>query len=741
MARQRQSPFIANQGMRLLEAVREPKKCLSAAAFAAARQVGNRDAPLSRPGRAEIDPWEEIDRQQVADNTVPNHRLNRLVIVCDAGMGKSTTLEWLRSCYSAPQSDKLAILIVASELTVVAHEPTRFTQVLLNKLRQIKCLDSKSLPTQSAREFVERLRAAGRLVLLFDGIDQASKRAIAGLAAVLHDQHWQPCRIILASRPYALEIHWKELFGHADQAPSWRFVQLDEFSEEQQQAYLGKQRIACVPADGREILTIPRVLYYLRLLSRKKLERIRTVSQVYLYATRLLYDAALRARPAMGLDADQAEEFLAAIAFWMVRHGANFSRVTGQPLLKLKRWLTRRFFRSDTPTQRNECADLLKQVAAMNQFLHHGLLEGGCPRHIEWRNRSLQEFYAGLYLAKYARQEDMAPLWGWVPLANDEVTRKFYWVWRFAAEMPRSGRTRKSWVSSLATVYRPGDRTAAGTKRATEILYRSWTTMERYAKPARSAQAEEAIWLFLAEYPSMLEAGNEVAVTLEAGFLTIPVGEFTMGSPASEAWRFVDELSHRVRITRAFQLHRYPVTHLAYELFDPGHLAHRGIFSKTNEHPAEYMTWYDAWCFAKWAGCELPTEAQWEYGCRAGTKTPFHFGSISDGTQSNVDGRQPYGTSDGGPFRHDSSPVGNYRANSWGLYDMHGNVWEWCGDWYGEYAEVPVANQVGPETGEFRVRRGGSYSVLAGHSRAAKRGTYLPGTRGFGGGFRLARNR
>jgi len=133
----------------------------------------------------------------------------------------------------------------------------------------------------------------------------------------------------------------------------------------------------------------------------------------------------------------------------------------------------------------------------------------------------------------------------------------------------------------------------------------------------------------------------------------------------------------------------------------------------------------------------LPTEAQWEYACRAGTTTPFNTGNCLNSTQANYNAINPYPSCSKGEYKGEVVPVGSYAPNAWGLYDMHGNVWEWCADWYGSYSSGSQTNPTGPSSGTGRVLRGGSWSNNAGICRSANRSGDTPDIRYSICGFRL----
>ncbi len=238
------------------------------------------------------------------------------------------------------------------------------------------------------------------------------------------------------------------------------------------------------------------------------------------------------------------------------------------------------------------------------------------------------------------------------------------------------------------------------------------------------------------------QVGDEISIDLGDGvtleMVRIPAGEFLMGSPESEHdARNSERPQHPVRITRSFYLGKYPVTQQQWEAVMASNPSH----FKGSRNPVEEVSWNDCQEFLQRlnekAGdgrreFRLPTEAEWEYACRAGTTTRYSFGD--DAGQL---GEYAWYRDNSGSTTH---PVGQKRPNPWGLYDMHGNVSEWCTDWHAGdyYATSPVNDPQGPESGSLRVYRGGSWRYVARNCRSAARYRLTPDTRTLTLGFRLA---
>ena len=230
----------------------------------------------------------------------------------------------------------------------------------------------------------------------------------------------------------------------------------------------------------------------------------------------------------------------------------------------------------------------------------------------------------------------------------------------------------------------------------------------------------------------------------------IKAGSFWMGSPKNESGRDSGEILHKVKLTKDYWLGKYEVTQAQWKAV----MGNNPSRSKRDNRPVEKVSWDEAKSFCdqlneRYAGklphgykFDLPTEAQWEYACRAETTTAYSYGDSSDTVKMNYLGHFPCGPHAAkGVFRGRTVDVGSLGyKNAWGLYDMHGNVREWCRDLYGSYRDGggAVTDPVGPQTGSARVLRGGGWVSEAWRCRSAYRYYYNPYTRDFDLGFRLA---
>ena len=232
-----------------------------------------------------------------------------------------------------------------------------------------------------------------------------------------------------------------------------------------------------------------------------------------------------------------------------------------------------------------------------------------------------------------------------------------------------------------------------------------------------------------------IESTNSIGMK----FMVIPPGEFMMGSPETEARRVDDESQHRVTITKPFYLGETEVTQEQYQKV----MGTNPSRFKGPQKPVETVSWDDAVEFCrklsaipaeKTAGhvYRLPTEAEWEYACRSGTTTSYSFGD----SESEL-GAYAWYKDNSGKTTH---PVGGKKPNAWGLYDMHGNVWEWCQDWYGDYPSGSATDPIGATSGSLRVFRGGSWYDSARHCRSADRSGDTHEARGINLGFRVLRS-
>jgi uncharacterized protein (TIGR02996 family) len=286
--------------------------------------------------------------------------------------------------------------------------------------------------------------------------------------------------------------------------------------------------------------------------------------------------------------------------------------------------------------------------------------------------------------------------------------------------------------------------------------------------------SDETPWLVYADWleergdpRSELYRHRRLTNSIGMQLVLIPPGKFLMGSPESEAERFDDEgPQHEVEITRPFYLGTYQVTQEEYQKVmgkNPSYFSAKGGGKgkvkklDTRRFPVESVSWDETVEFCRLLTekegdsarlYRLPTEAEWEYSCRGGQffkdSVPFYLAAPSSSLssqQANFNGNYPYGVAAKGPYLQRTNTVGSYQPNVLGLYDMHGNVWEWCSDWFDPnyYQRSPKQDPQGPESSpeNRRVLRGGSWGSYGRSCRAAGRYGVDPGVRDYYDGFRV----
>jgi formylglycine-generating enzyme required for sulfatase activity len=580
-----ETPFIADQEWSLLSDFQHPKRHLSAAQFRASRPGGS-PVPVPPPTHGEPpnsadsrNPWESVtdaDVVAILSGSWPSpaapeesaagtttgkpaeengdaasagdgsrlrqvvesrpRRGKRMVITTDAGLGKTTSLEWLAYRLGLCPGGLLPLALSTTEWERLAQGELR-SQVrgLVRKQLEMSCGADVATASQ-CEQLYEQCRRAGRLVLLCDGLDQASPAAIEGLKTLCLATDFANCPVVIGGRPYALQRHWSVLFDSQE----WLFIRRERLTKEQQKAFLGIKRYEAIPEQAYLLLEVPRVLYYIGTkIAEAELPRLKSASHVYLRAI----DYMIREGMSKGAEAarrlgvtgstpdkprqrsiDDAWTILGAIAWQMtttlVRDSTagsdasrsplvpNFDKISaGQKFLEFQDALEQRY----KSRAEGKLPQDLDALAALNEFLEQGFLDSDTPEltEIQFRNRSLQEFLCAYHLATDAfgkgvgaaverssvqQQADLDWLRQRLPVADQPATEDLFPLWEFLCEMPAEepsvstgrmvrGRVTDSWVQAISPLYQPArcenpeaapkDRVYRG-RRSSELLYRSW---------------------------------------------------------------------------------------------------------------------------------------------------------------------------------------------------------------------------------------------------------------------------
>ncbi|MCA9211915.1 MAG: SUMF1/EgtB/PvdO family nonheme iron enzyme [Planctomycetales bacterium] len=553
-------PLVVSRGIHVLREAHHPENFLHPEYFRS--QGRNREINLSH--------WVALERNELMQREVKLEEdaisASRLVITTDGGIGKTTEMQWLEYAMSDDDSAEVAFYLQFSEYPDQEKDLLSFLASRLERSSPAAARDF-SLTVET----LERLRDEGRIVLLVDALDQVPPDSLIvnGLRDCLEDVQWDKCRIVIGGRPYALARYWEQLFSRRRNT-KWLFIRLDEFTKDEQRLFLGTtndgvDRLGLIPTEACEILPTPRVLEFLRELPDETLREIRTESDVYWRSTQYLLEKGIAnshkarmigqggnlqlASNVQRASIERATQLLAVIAFEMVVNQnasvegsscsgsiPNFNGVHRGEFRRFRHFLLVRLNEIE-PAQASELENDLEGVDALNSFLSQSFfdtVDGLCE--IFWRNRTLQEFFAAVWLAQFSGPQDLDFIAEWIYVPTIPRTDAYYWVWRFLTEMDSSVVDPTCWTRAVQTLFRPGDGSLNGTQRSTEFIYRAWRKLSLFAE-RKHALSERVLNSFLGEFETQILSGQRgagpqsIAKEFCESFVAIPSGSFQMGTP------------------------------------------------------------------------------------------------------------------------------------------------------------------------------------------------------------------
>ncbi len=684
--------------------------CVCGGRFKEQMQGREREAGLE--GQAQ-NAWKVISRSNVAEMvTGPKPKL-RIAVACDAGLGKSTNMQWLESMMArAPGQGLVPALLRLDQgnrphLSLIQRESERPQDepILDHFAAELTRCTGKPVPNGDS---LKELRAQGRLALLLDGLDHAvsSKYFAHHLSNVLNATQWRNCPIWVAGRPYAFDQCWDDLFANG-----WEILRIDPLPEAEIRRGLvwntGLDWYDDLPSVP-QLLAVPR---YLQLLCGILKRAVASVTNDPLARKKAIADLGLRypadiyhhayfdrgiygridtygllaqgvgnaekiglepgeepSEENLGRRIERTAELVGVIAFTLMSGDPGAEKphpnTTGLPIEELQAALQPRFH-STGSWSRKEIEKDLKLLRQMNSHALDFLLfaEAEEKRWV-FANRTTQAFFAAYWAVKWGTPGDLEQILSWRVGEYINPNSAYDEFWQFAAQMPGRLVDREKWLK----IFRPS-------YAETKILYREWDHLSWHHRAIYWTHPNMEQWAPAAINHWRVGA-ESLQKELNAGWRRCPPDpglarpqQYTMGTTDILEGHFGYESPRSVEV-EPFLMQEFVVTNKQFRLFDPYHTLEPEI-SETDDQPVMNIPFWTAWCFAYWVDCRLPTEEEWEFACRAGTVTPFNYGDRPDPQKMNF--RSQVGA---------TSIKGNYPPNAWGLYDMHGNVWEWCNSHY-----------------------------------------------------------
>lgn len=828
-------PFIHDQAVFRLTAPAEQRGYWLGLKFSQRRWLKDAEsdqlASQSLPTEQETYCWEEHpDRWQLfADPTI------RLMVVADdAGMGKSMATEQIVYARQQADSGHLAIWCRFDELP---HDWNNYRNDVGNRTAFLRSLLREKLGDEindaQLDELLRQKLDEGRLTLVVDSLDQSNlhehpEHAARHLAKFL--KAYPKIRCVAAGRPFAIGHYWETLFSQCGRRAEdqWELVQLAEFTEGQAHHFVGEARAKRLQDVQAEVLATPRDLETILTLTPAELDGVQTSADIY---WRCFEKALTRGvtNQLVRINAPTALKLFSLLAFETVKRGqyagvdadggrsgldqSAFDELVDE-LVETRPVLTTVLKRSGGTVD-----SLLGQLGALNLALDPGIVsvasdtDPNTPvlRELYWRNRTLQDFLAAVWLLRFSTLEDRSWLMQRKFVRGDgdksQEHKELYQLWKFVCEMPADAqpKDRERFVDVARSLLLPSDHPEF-TVRSTEMIWRCWPRMldaaglvkkkercetdfvpltqqlqqeakelaecatgsasagtesERKAEYTGGASgtpanaAKTALLQYLGEYHRIRHGRHdghsddaaEVANWFEGGFRLVPPhAEDSLQTWFGNAglFSFSDEEDNPVVISIAarFQLNQFPTTNGIYDLFDSRHAGRFSDYrtrSASPRSPAVHVSWFDAWASSVWLGGQLPDEFEWEFACRANPggdaeRTEYCFGN----NREQLADYAWFGSNSQNRTHEVQFPSGEptKAGNSWELYHMHGNVWEWC---VNMWAENALASRDPGYRRLFRVLRGGSFGNDPGLCRSADRNRNDPDDAGLSRGFRVSR--